>query len=255
MFSPDSIKKGAFYPPRKVIIYGPPKGGKSTLVGATKNALMIPTEDRVEHIDCQKTPVVTTYEEILEIFDFLITGKHTFKRVILDTLDEFEPMLHDAICRKNGWTSLVEDKNKEVNFQKGMKYHAVEGWRKFLRNCDVLRENGIDVIFVAHSQIVKVNPPDKETYDKYSMKIDQHAYAVVEGWADVVGFYDQEIFVNKQGDGFNKRGKAVTTNKRILHLAGNSAAMSACNSYGFPDIEVDIADCEKIMEWLLTAKN
>jgi hypothetical protein len=253
-FDPKTIKTGIEKKARKLIVYGPPKLGKSTFVGSAKNALMIPTENRVDHIQCAKTDVITSYQELLDIFDYLLNNeKHTYKRIILDTLDEFEPLLHKAICEKHGWDSLVEDKNKEVNFSKGLKYHAVVGWRKFLNNCDAMRDAGFDIIFVAHSQIIKINPPDKETYDKYAMKVDPNALPIIEGWADIIGFYDQELFINKQGDGFNKRGKAISTDKRILHLQGNSAAMSACNSYGFGDAEiVDLQHCPEIMEWLLT---
>ena len=51
-FALNEIQKGAKRMPRKIVIYGPPKMGKSTLAGATKNALMNPTEDRVSHIEC-----------------------------------------------------------------------------------------------------------------------------------------------------------------------------------------------------------
>ena len=257
-FDPASIKTKTAQKARKVILYGPPKLGKSTLAGSAKNSLMIPTENRVDHIACHKTDVITNYQELLDIFDFLLKNdKHSYKRIILDTLDEFEPILHKAICEKNGWQSLVEDKNKEVNFSKGLKYHAVEGWRKFLNNCDVMRDAGFDIIFVAHSQVVKVNPPDKaESYDKFAMKIDPNSLTILEGWADIIGFYEQEIFVNQVGDGINKKGRAYSKSGpdcRTLRLEGNHAAMVCCNSYGFVDTEVPLAHCAEVMEWLLTS--
>ena len=252
-FDPLSIKKGAVREPRKVIIYGPPKLGKSTLCASAKDALLIPTEDRVSHIDCEKTDVVTSYTEILEIFSFLLGKKHKFKRVIIDTLDEFEPLLHRAICEKNNWKSLVEDSNKEVNFQKGMMYHAVEGWRKFLANCDALRRDAsMDIILVAHAQTLKFNPPDHDAYDKWAMKVDKHAVPILEGWADIVGFYDKEIYVDKNAKTPQKTGKVISTEQRILHLSGKNAAMVSCNSYGMADFPVPFEQCAEAMDWLLT---
>ncbi len=252
-FNPNSIKKGVEREPRKIVLYGPPKLGKSTLASSAKNALMVPTEDRVSHIDVNKTDLATSYDEILEIFDYLLHEKHTYERIIIDTLDEFEPLLHQAICDKNNWKSLVEDANKEVNFQKGLMYHAVEGWRKFLANCDTLRRNAMmDVILVAHAQTIKVNPPNHDSYDKWAMKIDKNAIPILEGWADIVGFYDKEIMVTKETKSTKSIGKVVSTKKRILHLSGDSAAMVACNSYGFSDIEVPEESCSDVMEWLLT---
>ena len=252
-FDPKLIKKGVTHKARKIIIYGPPKSGKSTLVGSTKNCLMIPTENRIDHIQADKTDTITSYQEMLDIFDFLLQNptKHSYKRIVIDTLDEWEPLLHKAICEKNGWESLVEDKNKEVNFAKGLKFHAVQAWRKFLNNCDVMRDNGFDIIMVAHSQIIKVNPPDKEVYDKYAMKIDVNALPILEGWADIVGFYSPEIFVKKEKI-TDKKGKVIASKNRKLHLENDSAAFFCCNSYGLVDVDVPLENCVDIMEWLLT---
>ena len=247
------VQKGMANEPRKVIIYGPPKLGKSTLAGMTKNSLMIPTEDRVSHIDCDKTPVVNSYAEIMDIFTALINEKHTYKRVIIDTLDWFEPLLHAYVCQEKGFKSITDDHNKDTAFYKGLKYHAVEGWKKFLYNCDVLRSKGFDIVLVAHSTTMTINPPDSEPYDKYVMKIDKHALAVVEEWADVIAFYDKEIFVKNQDSTLNKKGKAIGGKNRVLHLSGSSPAMISGNSYGLNDAVVELENCSDIMEWMLTS--
>lgn len=254
-FKLSDVQRGSLKEPRKIIIYGPPKLGKSTLAGSTKNALMIPTEDRVAHIECDKTPIAGSYAEIMDVFSALLNEKHAYKRVIIDTLDWFEPLLHAYVCEKKGFKSIVDDHNKDTAFQKGLKYHAVEGWKQFLSNCDVLRDNGFDIILVAHSTIITVSPPSSDAYDKYVMKIDKNALAVVEEWADIIAFYDKEIFVKKDDQGINKKGKALTKNSRILHLSGDSAAMISGNSYGLGDAEVSLEHCSDIMEWLLTENN
>jgi hypothetical protein len=252
-FTAEKISKGAKTLPRKVIIYGPPKVGKSSLAGSAKNALMIPTEDRVAHIKCDKAPVVKDYSEILEIFDYLITKKHSYKRVILDSLDWCEPLIHAYICKKKGLVSLTDDNNKETAFQKGLKYLAVEAWKGLLYNCDVLRDHGMDVIVVAHSTTITVMPPNMDNYEKAVMKIDKNALSVVEEWADVIAFYTQEIFVKKDEKTLQKKGKAITSKKRILHLSGENPAMINGNSFGLGDVEVSLEFCQDIMEWMLTA--
>ena len=152
-FDPRSIRKGVEAAPRKVVIHGNPKIGKSSLAAAAPDALLIPTEDRVKHIDCAKTDVVTKFEEIMEIFEYLMDGT-PYRTVIIDTLDWMEPMLHDYICRKKGFRSLHDPKDNEVNYYKGLMVHAVEGWKMFLQNCDMLREQAnMNIVLVAHSAI------------------------------------------------------------------------------------------------------
>ena len=66
-FDPRSIRKGIEAAPRKVVIHGNPKIGKSSLAAAAPDAILIPTEDRVKHIDCAKTDVVTRFEENINV--------------------------------------------------------------------------------------------------------------------------------------------------------------------------------------------
>jgi hypothetical protein len=252
-FKMTDIQKGVEVMPRKIIIYGPPKTGKSTIAAATANALMIPTEDRVSHINCDKTPVITSFDEWMEIFTFLIDEKHSYKRVIIDTLDWFEPILHKYICKEKNLKSLVDDHSKETNFQKGLKYLAPEGWRLFLDNCDVLRSKGLDIIFVAHSQTIVENPPNGDSYDKAVMKIDKHSLSVLMEWADVIAFYDQRVLVKTEQGAKGK--KALPSTVRLLHLSGTNPAMLNGNSFCLGDAEVDLEHCTEIMEWMLTDTN
>lgn len=265
-FSMSDIHKGVKPMPRKIIIYGPPKLGKSTLAGSTRSALMIPTEDRVAHIACDKTPVVDSFENIMEIFDFLLNGKHAYKRAIVDTLDWLEPLIHDYAIRKvneklsgtgaNLAKSINDDNCKETTFQKGLKFLAPQAWKVFLANCDVLREKGIDIIFVAHSHIITVNPPDRDPYERYVMKIDKSSLAVLEEWADVIAFYDKEVFVKNEKTGpTTTKGKVISSKRRILHLCGDNPAMINGNSFGLGDAEVALENCPDIMEWMLTETN
>ena len=256
MFDPKSIRRGVENAPRKIIIYGPPKIGKSTLVGSTADALLIPTEDRVKHINCAKTEVVQSFEEIMSIFEYLKTSKN-FKSVIIDTLDWMEPLIHQYVCRKKGFKNgLIDDNDKQVNFGRGLKYHAVEGWKIFLQNCDVLREEaGLNIILVAHSAVEKVSPPDADSYDRYTMKLDKNAVAVVEEWADVIAFYNHEINVKKEDVGFNKKvGKVLNVEgNRVLNLQASAPAWISGNSFNLPDLNVTLEDAKDIMNFLLNS--
>ena len=105
MFDPTTIKRGREIAPRKVVIYGPPKQGKSTLAACAPDALLIPTEDRVKHIDVAKTDVCRSFEEVMSVFEYLMETT-PYKTVIVDTIDWLEPLLHEYVCKKKGFTSF-----------------------------------------------------------------------------------------------------------------------------------------------------
>jgi len=250
-FDPMAITQGPERQARKIVLYGPPKLGKSTLAISAKNSLLLPTENRVAHLHGAKLPLVTCYEDVETVIGLFKNGTYKQKRFIIDTLDEFEPLLHDKVSREHGWNSLVEDKIKDTNFNKGLSIHAVIKWRKFLAELDDLRINyGIDIILVAHAMPMKVNPPDHDQYDKWAMKIDKYAVPILEGWADIIAFYDKEIFVSKGEK--DKTGKPIAGDGRKLYVEGKSPAMISCNCFGLTDVVVQEEYCADIMEWLLT---
>lgn len=254
MFDPRNIRQGKQTAPRKVVIYGNPKMGKSTLAASAPDCLLIPTEDRVKHIDCAKTDVVKNFDEIMEVFEYLMSGT-SYRSVIIDSLDWMEPMLHAYICKKKGFIKgLQDDHNKETNYGKGMKVHAVEGWKMFLQNCDILRETqNMSIILVAHSAIEKISPPDGDAFDRYTMKIDKNAVSVVEEWADIIGFYQRDLVIKKEDTGFGqKKGKALSVDgNRVLNMQSTSPAWISGNSYGLDDCVVTLEDAPAIMRYVL----
>lgn len=252
-FDPRSIRQGKQIAPRKVVIYGSPKVGKSSLAASAPDCLLIPTEDRVKHIDCAKTDVVKSFDEILDIFEYLMSGS-PYKSIIIDSLDWMEPMLHSYICKKKGFSSLHDKRDDNVNFFKGLKIHAVEGWRMFLHNCDILREQqNMSVILVAHSVIEKYSPPDGDAYDRYNFNIDKYASAVIREWADIIGFYNMEVVVKKEDQGFGKKtGKALNVDgNRILNMQSTSPAWIAGNSFNLPDCIVTMEEAPDVMRYVL----
>ena len=257
-FDPKKIQKGVIKKPRKLLLYGAPKMGKSTLAVSAKNSILLYTEDRVDHIDNQKVKI-NDYNELIEVFEWLVTNKgnggHGFKRVIIDSLDWLEPIIHKYVCEKIGSKDLYDNKDDKVNFGKGLKVEAVKGWRNFLKNCDILRDNGFDVILIAHDQITTISPADENSYDKIVMKLDKNALSVLEEWSDIIGYYAKDISVISEKEGLKKKGKAFSKKSRTLYLSGDKPSIMSGNSYGFSDISVTLDQCSEIMEYILTENN
>ena len=117
-----------------------------------------------------------------------------------------------------------------------------------------LREQqNMSVILVAHSVIEKYSPPDGDAYDRYNFNIDKYASAVIREWADIIGFYNMEVIIKKEDQGFGKKtGKALNVDgNRILNMQSTSPAWIAGNSFNLPDCIVTMEEAPDVMRYVL----
>ena len=74
------------------------------------------------------------------------------------------------------------------------------------------KRRGMHVVFVAHADIVRVDPPDSDGYSLYSLRLDNKSMAPYVDSVDVVGFVKQVMVL--LGD--DEAKKAHTTGERTL---------------------------------------
>lgn len=215
--------------PPRVVIHGEHGVGKSTLGASAYNPIFLPFEDGLSGIETNAFPLLTSYADAEAAIDTLAKEKHDFGTVVLDSLDWLEPLIWQHVCQKNSWTSI-----EQPGYGKGY-IEANTTWRQFLDKLDGLRNRGMAIVAIAHSEIKHFDAPDTEAYDRYQIKLQRGAAALVQEWADVIGFAQIETAVKKESAGFsNTRVRGVATGRRLLHVAGKPAYV-AKNRYGMPD--------------------
>jgi hypothetical protein len=80
------------------------------------------------------------------------------------------------------------------------------------------------VILISHVKQQRIENPLTEGYDAWVLKLHSKAAALVEEWADIVGFAAHRIAVRRTDSGSrNKETKAVRTDERLLHLEPHPA--------------------------------
>jgi hypothetical protein len=100
-----------------------------------------------------------------------------------------------------------------------------------LADCSALVERGIHVVFVAHSVVKRVSPPDlEEAYDRYELKMRPKVAPKLLEWADAVLFANFKTRV-VEGDDGKLRGRG---GKERRLFCERSAAWDAKNRYGLP---------------------
>jgi hypothetical protein len=230
----DSVRKGRNPRPPKVVIYGGPKVGKSTFGAGIADAVFVQTEEGLDALDVHAFPLAGSFQDVIGSLRALAKEDHSYRALVVDSLDWLEPLVWDEVCRKHSVASI-----EEVGGGYGKGYtEALKVWRQFLEAMDYLRDHrGMTVVLIAHDEIRKFEPVDSEAYDYAALKLHKRAAAVVEEWADVIGYAKIKTLIRTQDKGFGQaHARAIAPGDvRELHVGQNPAYVSG-NRYGLPDV-------------------
>lgn len=221
-----SVVKGAVHKPPRFFIYGIHGIGKSTLAASAPNPIFIPTEDGAGEIDVAKFPAARNRDDVLQALRALYKEEHEYQTVVIDTADWLERFIHLEL--------KVNFSDKELSFGKDS-IKAAEALNEVLLALNHLRERrGMGIIVLAHSEIKRFDSPLTEPYDRYQPKLQQRFSALMQEWADVVGFATFDVVVKKEDAGFNKEvRRGVSTGARTFY-AEERPAFYAKNRYRMP---------------------
>jgi hypothetical protein len=82
-----------------VLLYGPPKIGKTTMAAGADHALFLATEPGLNHLEAYQMPI-NSWEEMLDACADIVTTEHDFRTIIIDTIDNAYSLCADYICRQ-----------------------------------------------------------------------------------------------------------------------------------------------------------
>lgn len=214
--------------PPRLVVYGTDGIGKSTFAADAPSPVFIPTKDGVPVSGMPSFPVLTAYPQLMDALRSLARGGHTYRTVVLDSLDAIERLIHAWTATEKGKESI-----EEIPYGKGFTY-ALEHWEQVLAALDFLRGKGMAVVCIAHAEIKRFDSPDTEPYERYQMKLHKSASALIREWADIVGFANREVIIKTADAGFNREiTRGVGTGKRLLYL-DERPSHHAKNRYSLP---------------------
>lgn len=235
-FNLQSITKTRRIRAPKIVIGGPGKIGKTTFAASSPKSIGILTEDGADDVEAMAFPICKTLNDVYAAICTLYNETHEFENVWLDSLDWLEPMLHKHVCEQNNWSSI-----EAPGYGKGY-IAATDEWRNLLAGFEALRtDKNMGVILIAHDKVKRLDSPMSDGYDTYTLKIHDKAMALVQEWADVLGFANYEIMTRTSEKGFGqKESKAISTGNRILHVEPHPAHFGG-NRFGLRNMPLDYA--------------
>lgn len=219
--------------PGFVTIFGDAGTGKTSLAATFPDPIFIRAEDGLKAVPSDKRPkafpLLRNAQDLWDQITALIKEEHNFKTLVIDSVSKLDVLFTEEIMKNDGKNNLAQCAG---GFGAG--FQVLFGMHQRLRKaCQVLQEKrGMNIVFLAHADVDKIEPPDMAGYSKYVMKITGNSKVNCAdpyvNDVDVVGFIRLQTF-SKGADGEVK--KAVSTGAREL-VAFATAANVSKNRFG-----------------------
>lgn len=219
-----NIVVGKLEKPARILLHGTEGVGKSTFAAGAPSPIFVCAEDGTSQLEIARFPEPTSLREVHEALEILLTEKHDFQTLVIDTVDWLEPLVWAQVCTEHRKKSI-----EDFGYGAGYKV-AFDAWRYLVARLDMLRnKRGMHVVLVAHSWIKAFSNPEGDNYDRYELKLHTKAAGLLKEWSDAVLFATYEQGTVKDGS----KAKGISSGARIVRTE-RRAAFDAKNRYGLP---------------------
>ena len=175
------------------LVYGTDGVGKSTFCSHAPNPIFVGAEKGTEQLDVARFPQTETIQDLLDQLRALQTRETRIRygRARLAS-DWIEPLIWKSVCDEAKVESIEQAFG---GYGKGY-VRALDLWRTLLKELAILNRT-MHVLMIGHAQIKSFQDPDlASAYDRYQLKINDKAAALVREAADAVLFarFETELF-------------------------------------------------------------
>lgn len=170
-----------------ILLYGRAKIGKSSLCAEFEKPLFLATEPGLAHLEVFKVNV-NSWKKFLEACKDVAEGKHDFKTIIIDTVDNLVTYCQEWVCMEHGVNHVAD-----LPHGKGWHFTTTELNRALMK----LASLPYGLIFVSHSELVEVETKTRK-YHRYTISIGGKNRNIVLNTVDIILFIDSET--SKDGE-------------------------------------------------------
>ena len=226
--------------PPRVLIYGTPGIGKTTLASEFPSPVFLQLEDGtpgdVVINGWSKTDLANGFVDVMDALQALYDSEHDFGTIVIDSVTEMQRLIFAETCLRGDDKGTAKNNIEDFGYGKGYVY-AQRIASEFLDGLNALRrDRGMAVVLLAHSTVERFDDPETVSYDRYEIDLHGKLVGMFERDMDAILLLKKPVTVKTEEQGFNqKRARADGGGNTVwIHTAGRPAFV-AKNRYGMPD--------------------
>ena len=201
-------RKAVSQNPKTLLLYGPPKVGKTTALSQLDNCLIIDTEGGANMIEGY-VESVKNREELIKLLQQAQEG-HDYKYVALDTIDKIADWAEKTVCQEEQVTAIAD-----LAFGKG--FGLVR--EKVLNTVSVFKEIFPHVIIIGHRKWARAIVDSKAIVEPESLDLTGKLKNMLMADCDAIGYVYRDDEKGKLKVSF-KSNEALEAGSRSPHLRG-----------------------------------
>jgi len=162
---------------QNILLYGPPKIGKSSFAAQMDMPIFAATEDGLHGLEVYQVPI-GDWPTFCQFCQEIATGDHPFKNVVIDTVDNLFKYCSQYMCAKLG---IIHESEMEWG----------KGWaivkNEFMRVITKLASLPYGLFMISHADLREIRTRT-EKYDKWMPTMSKQAWEIVYPFLDIILF-------------------------------------------------------------------
>lgn len=214
-------------------ICGHPGSGKTTLACTFGKSFLIRTkgEGMPRDVPADMMPdaldETDSAESLFEQMIALLREPHNYKTLIVDSVSGLDDMfIRDVLDRDKDAKNI---QTAHGGYGAGRDMVTNLHWRVRRAAEHLRKKRGMNTIFIAHTEISRVEPPDSDSYTQWGLKLHHKSVAPYVDQVDLVGFLREDTAVTGK-----ERKRAVGSGDRVLVTYLTPTAVTK-NRFGIRD--------------------
>ena len=201
-------RKAVSQNPKKMLLYGAPKVGKTTALSQLEDCLIIDTEQGATMVDGY-IEEVNNREELINVLQNAADG-HEYKYVAIDTIDKIADWAEKTVCADEGVSAIAD-----LAYGKG--FALVR--EKVLNTIRVMKDIFPHVIIIGHRKWARAVVDSKAIVEPESLDLTGKLKNMLMADCDAIGYVYRDEDKGKLMVSF-KANEALEAGSRSPHLRG-----------------------------------